>query len=96
METEKNNEKWSAFADRLETIKNNRQNRTLELVIKDLKAGRIEDAKTECFNNGDKLTTWFPEAVKLLADELFAEDERNPFRFTLPSEDSDDEEDEIT
>lgn len=81
------NEMWNSLAQRLESVKGSRENRTLDLIIKDIKLGRIDSAKTECFNNGDKIATWFPEAVTLLADELFMKGEKNPFRFTLPSED---------
>ena len=84
--------KWLDLANTIEALKAGQKSQSLELILADIRAGKIESAKTECFTNGDKIADRFPEIKKILAEQLFDKNERNPFVLRLPPEDEGDDE----
>lgn len=61
---------WFELVEALKVAKGDRPHATLDHIIACLQKGRIEDARIECLNNGDKLES-MQDVVVALSNGLF-------------------------
>lgn len=85
--------RWFDLANTIEALKGGQRSETLDFILSNLRSGKIELARTECFSNADKIVDRFPKIKEILAEQLFDKNERNPLVFRLPPDtEGDDEE----
>lgn len=73
---------YKASADKIEFINNTKNDgqgiEHIKYIISSLRAGRISEAKADCFNQSDKFSL-IPEIKEIIKKELFPEGEKHPW-----------------